>query len=755
MNQFGHCHSTSSGFASHLGQLLRYLVFVSVLIGATSQVLAQVAPFTVTLSSPANSTQVANSVTFSGTVRGSTGTNLSFRLLLGTTSINSGGTSLSSSCVNSSCTSSFSSFFQWPYGVVSNGNQVVSLVTMDSTGRTVTVSRTLNVIQPTPQIISFGVAPNLIVGGTDTVSATGGASGNAVTFTSKTPTICNIVGSTITALATGNCIVAANQTGNASYDAASQVTQTISVIAAAQSVSFGLAPTLSVGGKSTVTAVGGGSGLAVTFSSTTPTICTVVGSSVTALATGSCIVVANQAGNANYTSAVQATQTIDVSAGSQTISFGSAPLLSVGATGLVTATGGASDNAVTFGTTTPNVCTLNGNTVSGLIAGNCIVTANQSGNTNYNSSTEATQTIVVGTGVQNISYGPAPSLVIGGIGTVSATGGASGNAVTFTSTTSMICTVTGSTVTVSTAGDCVIAANQTGNANYNAAAQATQTIVVSAGTQSVGFGSTPTLAVGGTGTVTASGGASGNAVTFSSTTALVCSVTGSTVTALTAGSCVVAANQAGNANYSAAPQATQTITIAAATQTLSLEQGWNLVGNSTDTPINVTTTFADSSQFVTVWKWVGNQSVWSFYAPGLEAQSSTALADYAASKGYQVLNSVAGGEGFWVNVKQPASVSVTQGQSITVASVGSTLLKGWNLVSVGESATPKQFCDVQSTGVTTLWAWDAAGSAWYFYAPALDTSGGLTSYVNGKGYLDFTANSQMLGAGVGFWVNKP
>jgi hypothetical protein len=106
-------------------------------------------------------------------------------------------------------------------------------------------------------------------------------------------------------------------------------------------------------------------------------------------------------------------------------------------------------------------------------------------------------------------------------------------------------------------------------------------------------------------------------------------------------------------------------------------------------------------------------------------------------------------------MKQPASVSVTQGQSITVASAGATLLKGWNLVAVGETATPKQFCDVQSAGVTTLWAWDAAGSAWYFYAPALDTSGGLTSYVNGKGYLDFTANSQMLGAGVGFWVNKP
>jgi hypothetical protein len=131
------------------------------------------------------------------------------------------------------------------------------------------------------------------------------------------------------------------------------------------------------------------------------------------------------------------------------------------------------------------------------------------------------------------------------------------------------------------------------------------------------------------------------------------------------------------------------------------------------------------------------------------------LADYAASKGYQVLDNVTGGEGFWVNAKQPTTVSVAQGQSISVTSVGSSLLKGWNLVSVGESATPKQFCDAQSTGVTTLWAWDAAASAWYFYAPNLDANGGLPTYVASKGYLDFMATSKTLGPGMGFWVNKP
>ena len=113
----------------------------------------------------------------------------------------------------------------------------------------------------------------------------------------------------------------------------------------AQSISFGLAPTLSVGGTGTVTATGGASGNAVTFTSTTQTVCTTSGtngSTVTALAAGNCTIVADQAGNANYTAAPQATQIIAVSAGAQSVSFGPVPAISVGGSGTVSATGGAS-----------------------------------------------------------------------------------------------------------------------------------------------------------------------------------------------------------------------------------------------------------------------------------------------------------------------------------------------------------------------------------------------------------------------------
>ncbi len=83
------------------------------------------------------------------------------------------------------------------------------------------------------QVISFGTVSAMLVGGTATLSATGGLSGNPVTFSSKTPSICTtsgMNGSTLTAGSNiGICTVAADQPGNAYYHDAPEVTQNFSV----------------------------------------------------------------------------------------------------------------------------------------------------------------------------------------------------------------------------------------------------------------------------------------------------------------------------------------------------------------------------------------------------------------------------------------------------------------------------------------------------------------------------------------------
>ncbi|RLB87071.1 MAG: hypothetical protein DRH26_16315, partial [Deltaproteobacteria bacterium] len=76
--------------------------------------------------------------------------------------------------------------------------------------------------------------------------------------------------------------------------------------------------------------------------------------------------------------------------------------------------------------------------------------------------------------------------------------------------------------------------------------------------------------------------------------------------------------------------------------TISLTQGWNLKGSKTDSSINVGSIFSDSTKFASVWKWVGSK--WAVYLPG-----ETTSGAYAGSHGFDVLSSIAPGEGFWVN----------------------------------------------------------------------------------------------------------
>ncbi len=342
----------------------------------------------------------------------------------------------------------------------------------------------------------------------------------------------------------------------------------VNVVAGSQTVSFGTAPTILTGGSGIVSATGGASGNAVTFSSITPTVCTVSGNTVTAVAAGACTIAADQAGDANYNAASQVTQTFTIGKANQTITFGVAPTIVTGGTGTVSATGGASGNPILFNSATLAVCNVNGNIISPVAAGICTITADQAGDANYNPATQVTQTFTIGKASQAVSFGIAPTIVVGGSGTVSATGGASGNAITFSSATPSICTVSGSTVSAVAAGACTIAADQAGDANYNPATQVTQTITIGKASQTVSFGAAPTVVIGGTGMVSATA-SSGLAVSFSSATPAICTVSGSTVTAVAAGACTIAADQAGDANYNPATQATQAITIAPITLALS------------------------------------------------------------------------------------------------------------------------------------------------------------------------------------------
>ena len=136
----------------------------------------------------------------------------------------------------------------------------------------------------------------------------------------------------------------------------------------------------------------------------------------------------------------------------------------------------------------------------------------------------------------------------------------SGLTVTYTSKTPLICKLSGGTVTAIKVGSCTIAANQSGSANFSAAQEVTQDIAVTKIPQSIVFSPITSIRVKQSIQIPASS-TSGLALKYKTFTPDICSVKGSKVTAIKVGSCTIAANQSGSANFSAALQVTQAISV--------------------------------------------------------------------------------------------------------------------------------------------------------------------------------------------------
>ena len=270
--------------------------------------------------------------------------------------------------------------------------------------------------------------------------------------------------------------------GGQSFDALAAV--------AMQTLTFSAAPTgVVVGSTPTVTATSASpnSGNPIVYSSTTPSICTVNSSTgvVTAIAVGTCIIAANQAGNASYAAAAQVTQSFAVGLAAQTITFGTAPTgVVVGGTPTVTASSASpnSGNPIVYSSTTASVCTVNSSTgvVTAIAVGTCTIAANQAGNTNYTAAAQVTQSFAVGLAAQTITVVPPPSSVLAGTSVALSGSSSAGLPVSYTSQTPLVCSVSGSTVTTLAAGTCIIAANQSGNSSTAAAPQVTVQFTVAA-----------------------------------------------------------------------------------------------------------------------------------------------------------------------------------------------------------------------------------------------------------------------------------
>jgi hypothetical protein len=165
---------------------------------------------------------------------------------------------------------------------------------------------------------------------------------------------------------------------------------------------------------------------------------------------------------------------------------------------------------------------------------------------------KATQTVTF-TDPSDITFGTSPSS-LSGTSTSTLT-------VAFTTATSGVCTVSGTTLTILTAGTCTINANQVGDANYAAASQVVQSFTIAKAAQTITFDTPSAMTLGGFTQTVAPTTSSSLTVTLASTSLSICTVAGFVITAVAPGTCSITASQAGNINYEAAADVIRTFSI--------------------------------------------------------------------------------------------------------------------------------------------------------------------------------------------------
>jgi sugar lactone lactonase YvrE len=191
--------------------------------------------------------------------------------------------------------------------------RIVAIVFFAAFGAMPASSQTILGPVSVAQIINFSAPPDTpLTGGPVTLTATGGASGNPVTFTSNSFAVCTASGSRVTLVAAGACSITANQAGNAIFAAAVPVTRSFAVTPGSQTITFTTPPIQPSSGGSVVLTATASSGLTVRYKSNSPTVCQVSGRHAIPLSTGLCSITASHVGDDNYAAALPVTTTFAV-----------------------------------------------------------------------------------------------------------------------------------------------------------------------------------------------------------------------------------------------------------------------------------------------------------------------------------------------------------------------------------------------------------------------------------------------------------
>lgn len=293
------------------------------------------------------------------------------------------------------------------------------------------------------QTINFGALGNKTFGNADFAISASASSGLAVSFSSQTPSVCSVAGTSVHLVAAGTCTIRASQAGNAAYSAATDVDQSFTISPVAINGSCGVDHGKTLTGIPANLWCATGNASAVLSGTTSYTwSCAGIdgGSRAYCSATRHYMVISsvNGAGGSispSQTVAYQATpgftltpdsgyvvDTVASSCGGtlnantftvppitescnvvaqfkaknpQTITFPTLNTKLLGSSDFIVNATASSGLAVSFSSQTPSVCSVTGKTVHLVAVGTCTIRASQSGDAAYAVATAVDQSFTV------------------------------------------------------------------------------------------------------------------------------------------------------------------------------------------------------------------------------------------------------------------------------------------------------------------------------------------------------------------------
>jgi hypothetical protein len=218
---------------------------------------------------------------------------------------------------------------------------------------------------------------NTLLNGPTVLHATA-TSGLPVTFTSGTPNTCTVSGDQLTLVAAGECLVIANQGGGSAangvqWAAADRVSQLFNVLRHAQAAVLPMAAVFRGTSETVALSAVTDAGLAASYTSNSPAVCTVSGTVLTVTGLGLCDLTVTAPADTNYAALATGVS----------IPVDSLPPFVVRSMGAVQrvalATVDTDGQALSYTSTTPTVCTVSGSDLQLLAKGSCQVSATSAG----------------------------------------------------------------------------------------------------------------------------------------------------------------------------------------------------------------------------------------------------------------------------------------------------------------------------------------------------------------------------------------